>query len=338
MCQAHCMTDSAKRPARDRGAAHVKAWTVWKAQQDRKASARKGASRPPAIRTHEWYLGALTAALAKSPDLTAADRKAIASARVTYGWGERGTRGIAVKGYWQGAKGDRGHLVGINCGWQRSVLELVETLAHELGHVIDNLENGHGAGWRRCCERLGFPGARAVDTQGDGALSWEWFTPAMAKRLKAVPLPNDGSPLDPSKRPLDPATGKPTPVWSTDGPSAIPDKPRPCGAGWGRSGGKSRGKGAGSRYLKWTCGGGCIVRHAGTELDATCNKHGGPFTLSDASLPPAHVNGGAVGVHGGHRKPGCSSKPARVPAAQDVGARVNAPLPLPPGPLPDIPF
>lgn len=359
----HCAADtsvppwqpSPKAPAfkrklgRDRGAAHVKAWKAQQRKARAKARAkragkRKVAATVPAVITHEAYLSALAAVLASSDALTDQDRAAIASARVTYGWGERGTRGIAVKGYWQNAKGDRGHLVGLNCGWQRSTLELVETLAHELGHVIDNLEHGHGAEWKAACARLGFPGARAVDTKGDGSLSWEWFTPEMAAALQAVPMPNDGSPLDPSKRPIDPTTGKPAPVWSTDGPSAIPDKPRPCGAGWGRQGGKSRGKGSGTRNHLWECS--CAkpfkIRCARMDLEATCGACGHAFELVADKVNAASTwgtgqrpdgDGGARPSHGGHRVKGAGPC--------DVNEPLPRPASVPSVPAPasgDIPF
>jgi hypothetical protein len=48
--------------------------------------------------------------------------------------------------------------------------------------------------------------------------------------------------------------------------------PKPCGAGIGTRGGKSRGIGSGSRLRKYVCDCGQIIRAACDDLDATHNE------------------------------------------------------------------
>lgn len=301
----------------------------------------------PKARSHGWYIEQVAAAVIRQPDITKAERKAMQAAKLAYGWGEAGTRGVTVKGWWQHADGKVGDLVGVNCGWQRSTIELVETIAHELGHVAAGVDAGHGPEWKAACARLGFPAARAVDTSGDGSLNWAWFTPRLAKAVKRIPLPNDGGPLDPTKRKVD-GKGKAEPTWSSNSPSAVPDKPRACGAGWGTQGGQSRGKGAGSRQLLYHCS--CKprpvkVRHAGFDLDATCNRCKAPFVLVEASVPTSSTwgtgmrpdgDGGAVPSHGGVRVAGTTKRKAK--AQGNPLERVNDPLPAAKPIVGDIPF
>lgn len=259
----------------------------------RKAKAPKRTTRKGPRITHEQYVASMVNVLLKQPGVTAEDRKAIELAKITYGGGEMGVRGITWFDKWQhgtGAKAPKGHFVGINATWQKTVIELAETVAHELGHVTAGKGTGHGPEWSAACARLGFVHARATD---DGKpLDWSWFTPECAKALKALPLPTDGSPLAPAEGGLGP-WGKPI----------LKPVARPCGAGWGVRGGKSRGTGSKSRLLLWECKcevnlsgkpGPIKLRCASTELDVTCNKCKRKFHLVEESLPPAHTNGGPI--------------------------------------------
>src|SRR5688572_1060436 len=88
--------------------------------------------------THEQYVASIVGVLLKQPGVTDADRKAISLAKVTYGGGEMGVRGITWYDKWAHkpvgkAKPVKGHFVGINATWQKTAVELAETVAHEIG-------------------------------------------------------------------------------------------------------------------------------------------------------------------------------------------------------------
>lgn len=307
-----------------------------KAKRVRKAKANK-ASKKRRL-THEQYVASIVAVLLKQPDVTPEDRKAIELAKITYGGGEMGVRGITWYDKWKHgpakpkskAKPILGAFVGINATWQKSVVELAETVAHEIGHVTAGMGVGHGPVWTEACKRLGFIHARAKD---DGTpLSWDWFTPACAKAIKALPLPTEGSPLAPTEGGLG-AWGRPIAV-----PAA-----RPCGAGWGTRGGASRGEGSKSRLLLWECAcdtrpdgtsGKTKLRHAGRDLDVTCNRCKRKFHLVEESLPPAHTNGGPVLTKKRQRDldQRTGGKEYRVPRSRPGKAKAGAN----PGPRKDV--
>lgn len=136
---------------------------------------------------------------------------------------------------------------------------------HELGHVLAGVRKGHGEGWQEACRKLGLIFVRAGGTN----YSLACFAPDIREAIAALPTPTDGSPqprggFGPNGRPLQ-------------------LKLRPCGAGVGVKGGKSRGAGSGSRLRKFVCG--CpvpvIARVAREEFDATCNLCGTAFKRAD---------------------------------------------------------
>jgi len=61
-------------------------------------------------------------------------------------------------------------------------------------------------------------------------------------------------------------------------------KLRPCGAGVGAKGGKSRGAGSGSRLRKFVCDCGVIARVARDEFHATCSDCSTAFKRVDAAV------------------------------------------------------
>jgi hypothetical protein len=89
-----------------------------------------------------------------------------------------------------------------------------------------------------------------------------------------------------SPRCRQPTDGKPQPFGGF-GPNGMPLqlKLRPCSAGVGTKGGKSRGAGSGSRLRKFTCGCGVIARVARDEFNATCDDCGTAFKRADADKP-----------------------------------------------------
>lgn len=240
------------------------------------------------IRTHEMYVASIYALALRSKGLSQADRDTLRAIKLSYGAGPDGTRGVTYYQRWQPKKchhkckgGGKGHshakanvavpFVAVCATGQESHVQLCGTVLHELGHALAGMGVGHGKGWYECCARLGLVGIQAAGTD----YTWANFMPDIRKVLKALRLPNDGAPTAPLN----------TGLWGT-----LTLKMKPCGAGWGVRGGKARGKGSKSRLLLWECA--CEkpvkIRHAGTELDATCNVCKSKFVLQTDSLPPAH--------------------------------------------------
>ncbi len=131
---------------------------------------------------------------------------------------------------------------------------LLETLIHELGHVLTP-GDGHGNKWRDATAKLGLVEPQANRSDG--------IAPAVWARLKKLPYPKDGSPNFPDVR-----------------------TPRPCGAGVGTQGGTSRGKGSGSRMRLHECG--CVppvkARVARDTFNARCLECKGMFKCTTRTL------------------------------------------------------
>ena len=95
---------------------------------------------------------------------------------------------------------------------------------------------------------------RCVKAAGT-AYTWANFSPDVRERVNALVMPRDGAPV------------------AMQLPAGMTMKLKPCGAGVGTRGGKSRGAGSGSRLRLWECE--CVppvkLRVARDELDITCN-------------------------------------------------------------------
>jgi hypothetical protein len=254
------------------------------AHRDGKAKAKTKAKPVPMRGTHQTYIDAIyKTALKLAPGLTKEDRVKLSAIKLAYGAGPDGTRGVTYYNRWKKPDGKTAiPLVAVCATGQESHVQVCGTTLHELAHVIAGWQAGHGQGWTDACTKLGLTNMSA------GGTDYQWsenFTPEMAKALQALPLPADGTPVST----IGAAVGALLGPWGRPllgGAVSI----KPCGAGFGTRGGKSRGQGSGSRYLKYTCK--CKERNslrcAGTELDATCNKCKSKFVLDGESLPPAH--------------------------------------------------
>jgi hypothetical protein len=100
-------------------------------------------------------------------------------------------------------------------------------------------------------------------------------------------------------------------------------KLRPCSAGVGTKGGKSRGAGSGSRLRKFTCGCGVIARVGRDEFNATCGDCGTAFKRAEAPYPHAFVHDdGSVGSTWT-----CPSCNARLRAGESLRLRNYEPQP-----------
>lgn len=192
-------------------------------------------------------------------DLTPAETARLMGAKLVYGIGDGSYHGVCHYEAWSGSDA----FIEIAATGERSTLQLAETVIHETAHVLAGLGAGHGKAWKEACVRLGLIGGNAVGCASDPSV----FAPALWAAIQALGEPNDGTPTFKhyGRGKVDPVTGLPI--------------PKPCGAGRGTRGGKSRGPGSGSRLRLWVCS--CSVpvkaRVASDDFKATCNVCASPF-------------------------------------------------------------
>jgi hypothetical protein len=206
--------------------------------------------------THEQFVHAVRAAvIGRVVDGEA--RKRLEGAKLVYGVGQSGIRGVCYYGAW--TNGDQHEFLEIAAIGEESVVQLAGTTIHELAHALAGMGCGHGKEWKKACAALGLETAQAAGQ----AYAPEHFAPAVWASIAALPHPSDGKPTF--------VAGAP-----------VVRKPRPCPMGQGTRGGRSRGAGSGSRLRLWVCGcaegtPGRKVRVASDEWDATCNRCGERF-------------------------------------------------------------
>lgn len=195
------------------------------------------------------------AALARLPE---SERKDVA-AKITYGAGRPGLRGVTYFDVWQSAESTQIPLVEICAFGEQDKVQLAGTTIHELAHVLAGLKGGHGKPWKDACKRLGLRRCLAAGTHYQLAS----FDPDIRFVVAELPEPVDGRPN------IGYSAGAQGAM--TMAPAGLP-KIRPCTLGYGSRGGKSRGKGSGSRLRKWVCDCGVIVRVSSDDFRATCDR------------------------------------------------------------------
>lgn len=211
------------------------------------------------MNTHERFIQAVRQAALETaaPILTSEQRERLAAIKLLYGVFP-GVRGVTFFGAW---KGPQPEVIEISAMGEESWVQLAGTTVHELAHALSGHQAGHGAGWKENCRKLGLrlPKAAGMDYK------LAYFTPELRDRIARLPHPEDGKP--------DFLTGINLPRSSA----------RPCSAGVGTRGGKSRGPGSGSRLRKFVCE--CtppiIIRASRDELPCTCNLCGSQFKRGD---------------------------------------------------------
>lgn len=179
--------------------------------------------------------------------LNETEQQAIDDAKIVYGAGQSGLRGVTYFDRWQNGGGpDKPHSFVEICAFGESDhIQIAGTTLHELAHVIAGYGAGHGPDWKAACKRVGLRHAKAAGQYHCLAN----LSPDVRMQVAGLTNPADGKPL----------------VSNHNGYSPI--KPRPCGAVHGVRGGKSRGKGSGSRMLKVSCGDcGYVARVTGKWL------------------------------------------------------------------------
>lgn len=202
------------------------------------------------MQTHEMYIQAVAAIVCKQ--LSEADRAKVCNIKLAYGAGQSGLRGVTYYNKWGKPDGNV-PFVEVCAFGQESLVQLAGTTIHELGHVLAGWDAGHGPEWKAACGKLGLRRVKQTGTE----YKWVMFAPAIREAIANLPKPDDGAPVA--------------------GLAAYIGKrkvsPKPCGAGIGTRGGKSRGAGSGSRLRLFECE--CLppikVRVARDEFDCDCN-------------------------------------------------------------------
>jgi hypothetical protein len=212
--------------------------------------------------THEEFFAAVRALLVarvSSPEA----RQRLAGAKVVYGAGNRGARGVTFFSAWHDGAAHQDVLQVCADGEETSnPLQLPGTTIHEAAHVVAGPQAGHGPAWKAAAAALGLVNAEA---SGQSYRS-EDFAPEVFAALDRIPTPTDGRP-----------------AFRTRGGEQ--PKRRPCQLGIGTRGGKSRGTGSGSRLRLWVCS--CErpvkVRVASDDFQATCSRCGHAFKRGETA-------------------------------------------------------
>src|SRR5262245_6793653 len=206
------------------------------------------------MQTHETYLAAIADIAAAR--LASTDASAVRSIKLTYGAGPAGVRGVTYYNRWTNVHGSV-PFVEISAFNQESIVQVAGTVLHEMAHVIAPIGAGHGPAWKAACSKVGLQRVKAAGTR----YLWSNFTADVREAILALPVPIDGAPS------------------AIELPPGLLPKLRPCGAGIGVRGGKSRGTGSGSRLRLWECA--CLppvkARVASNSFMATCDCCGSSF-------------------------------------------------------------
>lgn len=218
------------------------------------------------MQTHESYIRHVASLAIRYGDLNPTEREELKSIKLVYGAGPSGTRGVTYYNRWKPNADKIVPFVEVCAFGQESLVQVCGTTIHELGHVLAGWNAGHSKDWTNACARLGLGGIQAAGTE----YKWDCFAPKLRKALEALKPPVDGNPQSlASQFPLGmlgPGTG-------------IAPAFKPCGAGIGTRGGKSRGIGSGSRLRLFQCA--CDrpikVRIAADDFDAVHNPCGKQF-------------------------------------------------------------
>jgi hypothetical protein len=218
---------------------------------------------PKVETTHEAFVHAVRDAVVTRL-VSGDDRRRLLAAKLVYGGGPEGVRGVCYFGAWQ--NGDSHDFLEIAALGEEDHVQLAGTTIHELAHCLAGNTAGHGKEWKAACALLGLSVAQA----GGQSYAPEHFDATVWSVIESIPHPSDGKPQ------------------FRGGLSGVPVRtPRPCPLGIGTRGGKSRGTGSGSRLRLWLCGCpegtvGRKVRVASDDWDATCNRCGVRYAKAGA--------------------------------------------------------
>lgn len=201
------------------------------------------------------------------------DAKQAGAAKLAYGAGQAGLRGVTYYKRWlAGESKEVQAFVEICAQGEESPVQLAGTTLHELGHVLAGHGAGHDKGWKEACERLGLRRVMAAGTM----YRMSMFDPRIRAQIGAlIDRLNDGSPHGQH------ALGYGFAPVGFVGPFRGL-RVKPCSAGVGVRGGTSRGAGSGSRLRKYVCAHcGQILRASTDTLRATHDDDGGSFVKAE---------------------------------------------------------
>jgi hypothetical protein len=218
--------------------------------------------------THEDFIRRVRDLVLAEAELTEDEATKLAHAKLVYGIGSGAYRGVCHFEAWQNGVG-LVDVIEIAATGEENWVQLASTTVHELAHVLAGHGAGHDVAWKDITIRLGFTKRLTVGQHYHLAQ----IKPRLRTRIAELAQEMvDGSPAF-----------RTSAVWGLAGLLAAP---RPCSAGVGTKGGRSRGKGSGSRMVKATCGCGRIIRGSRTVLDGpaiTCGECGLNFKIEEGS-------------------------------------------------------
>lgn len=221
--------------------------------------------------THEEFIQAVRTTVLEFAGGTLTEKEVtkLQTTKLVYGLGQEGLRGITWFNKWKNTCGV--DLIEICAFGEESWIQLAGTTIHELGHVLAGPGAGHDKEWKAACGKLGLRRVHAAGTVYQLAS----FHPFIRNRLALMNKPKDGVPVSGFVPGLGTLIG-----------ASLP-KVRICTQGIGTRGGKSRGKGSGSRLRKYVCDHGQIIRASTDELNVTCNVCDSVFKLEEVSAKAA---------------------------------------------------
>lgn len=159
------------------------------------------------------------------------EERAALDSHLTYSLGQPGLRGVTYYGQWKNGKEEPVPFVEVCALGEENDVQLAGTTIHELAHVLAGHGAGHSNDWKCACVRLGLRRPKAAGT----VYTMSQFNPEVREQIARLISPTDGQPVGYSGSGRQIATAK------------------PCAAGIGTRGGKSRGAGSGSRLRRYIC-------------------------------------------------------------------------------------
>lgn len=202
--------------------------------------------------THEQFIQGVRNIVCTLPGLTDEEKHNLQTTKLIYGVGHNCIRGVTCYQAW---KGENSTVIEIGAAAEESWIQLAGTTIHELAHALSGLGHGHDKTWKENCARLGLRLAMAAGMEYHLA----YLDPYVRRMIAMLPRPSDGTPSFNHRHDVN--------------GNMLQPKIRPCSAGVGTRGGKSRGVGSGSRLRKFVCQ--CnppvIIRASRDELHAHCD-------------------------------------------------------------------